>query len=66
MRCYFYTDERLCLVELIDTRDDDEAIARARELFRERRERFTPPLTSFELLDGNQIIYWHREPGAAA
>ena len=62
MRCYFYIDRGLCIVELIDTTDDTEAIARAKALFEERRNHFRPPITSFELMDAAcRLVYQHSE-----
>ncbi len=58
-RCYFYNGRGLCMVEIIDIKDEAAAIARARTLFEKRRLGFLPPIKSLEPIDAHRAVYQH-------
>jgi hypothetical protein len=60
MRCYFIGDGHIEAVEELPGLADDEAIAKARALFLERKNLYQ----GFEVWDRARVLLPHREPAA--
>jgi len=58
MRCYFLREGHIASVELLTGLSDEEAIAKAHELYRERRAKFE----GFEVWDRTRVVTRHPDP----